>query len=81
LEVFKNHRTGFDAQTDSEKSKNWVKEHTINLWFCHEKCQFFENFLKPEVFSILKILKEPELDVFLIMKISNNCNWRFLKFY
>jgi hypothetical protein len=39
---------------------------------------FFEIFLKPEVFSILKILKEPELDVFLIMKISNTAIGGFL---
>jgi hypothetical protein len=31
LEVLKNHRTGFDAETDSEKSKNWVKEYVKPL--------------------------------------------------
>jgi hypothetical protein len=47
----------------SKKSNNWVKEHTLNHQFFHENCHPLKFLKNPDPEVLLKILKEPELEV------------------
>jgi hypothetical protein len=47
----------------SKKSNNWVKEHTLNHQFFHENHHPLKFLKNPDPEVVLKILKEPELEV------------------
>jgi hypothetical protein len=47
----------------SKKPNNWVKEHTLNRQFFHYNHHPLKFLKNPDPEVLLKILKEPELEV------------------
>jgi hypothetical protein len=57
---------------DLQKSKNRIKEPTLNHWFLHENHQFLENFEKHGTGSLVdsENIKEPEQEVVRFWKLE-----------